>query len=83
VFLGHYGVAFAAKRFAPRTSLGSWVLWAMFILLAEFYAMSLVSPPPPNEHVLAIKTLGLWLFIPWGWWVDRHRESYGFTPSTA
>jgi hypothetical protein len=37
MFLGHYGVAFAAKRAVPRTS------------------------------------LGIWLFVPWSYLVDRHR----------
>jgi len=31
MFLGHFGVALAAKRFAPRTSLGTLVLAAQFI----------------------------------------------------
>ena len=31
MFLGHYGVAFAAKRAAPRTSLGMLVFAAQFL----------------------------------------------------
>jgi hypothetical protein len=34
----------------------------------------LVSPPPPSEQAVGIVTLGLWLFVPWGYWIDRHRE---------
>ena len=41
MFIGHYAVAFASKRFAPRTSLGALIaaaslldlLWPIFILL--------------------------------------------------
>ena len=41
MFLGHFGVAFAAKRAAPTVSLGTWVvacqlldlLWPIFVLL--------------------------------------------------
>ena len=41
MFLGHFGVAFAAKRAAPTASLGTWVvacqlldlLWPLFVLL--------------------------------------------------
>jgi hypothetical protein len=69
------GLAIYLRSTRARDRAGSWGLWAMVIVLAAFYAMSLVSPPPPNEHVLAVMTLGLWLFIPWGWWVDRHREN--------
>jgi hypothetical protein len=31
LFLGHYGVAFAAKKFAPRTSLGTLAFAAQFL----------------------------------------------------
>ena len=31
MFLGHYGVAFAARRAAPRTSLGTTILAAQFL----------------------------------------------------
>ena len=31
MFLGHYGVAFAAKRAAPRTSLGALAFAAQFL----------------------------------------------------
>jgi hypothetical protein len=46
VFLGHYGVALAAKKAAPRTSLGSLVLAAQFVdLLWPFLLLAEV------EHV--------------------------------
>ena len=36
MFLGHYGVAFAAKRIAPRTSLGA----LTFAELADIWAFT-------------------------------------------
>ena len=30
MFIGHFGVALAAKKIAPRTSLGTLILWAQF-----------------------------------------------------
>jgi len=44
----------------------------MLALLLVIYLGS--SAPPPSERALAVTTLGLWLFVPWSWWVDRHRE---------
>ena len=49
------------------------LLWAMIALLVVFYVGGTFSPPPSSERSLAFATLGLWLFVPWGWWVDRHR----------
>ena len=113
MLLGHYGVAFAAKRAAPRTSLGtlslaawrsipltigielavfvpglvtylrttrardrvgSWALRAMVLALLAIFFGGFASPPPADGRAVAMGALGLWLFVPWGWWVDRHRE---------
>ena len=36
--------------------------------------IALLAALPPNEHAPALVTPGLWLFVPWARWVDRHRE---------
>jgi len=60
MFIGHYAVAFAAKRAAPRTSLGTLFLAAQFLdLLWPVFLLTGV--------------VGQWLLILWGFWVDRHR----------
>lgn len=79
IYLG--GLAIYLRTTRARDRAGSWGLWAMIVVLACLYLGSLVSPPPPSERALAITTLGLWLFIPWGWWVDRHREIVARSPS--
>jgi hypothetical protein len=35
---------------------------------------------PPGEHAVALGALGLWLVVPLGWWIDRHREPIAFLP---
>jgi len=52
--------------------IGSWGLWTYVIVLALIFVAS-NGPPPPNERVLAWTALAIWLFVPWAWWVDRHR----------
>jgi hypothetical protein len=47
----------------------------MVALLVFFFVGGTFGAPPPSERSLAVTTLGLWLFVPWGWWVDRHRQS--------
>jgi membrane-bound metal-dependent hydrolase YbcI (DUF457 family) len=69
------GLAIYLRATRARDRVGSWGLWGMVVVLAAIFVSSLTSPPPPNEHALAVMTLGLWLFVPWGYWVDRHRES--------
>jgi hypothetical protein len=37
----------------------------------------LVGAPPPSAQAVAVGALGLWLFVPWAAWVDRHRALVG------
>jgi membrane-bound metal-dependent hydrolase YbcI (DUF457 family) len=60
-----------------RDGIGSWGLWAMVAVLVLFYFTSTFGAPPSNVRVVAFGSLILWLFVPWGWWVDRHRELRG------
>jgi hypothetical protein len=47
---------------------------AMVLVLLLIFASGFLSPPPPNEHAVGLAALGLWLFVPWSYWIDRHRE---------
>jgi hypothetical protein len=67
------GIAFYLRATRARDRIGSWGLWAYVMLLAILYVLSSGSPPP-NERALAWSALGIWLFVPWAWWVDKHRD---------
>jgi hypothetical protein len=51
--------------------IGSWGFWIYVLVLFLIFVSS--HGPPPSERALAWSALGLWLFVPWAWWVDRHR----------
>ena len=53
--------------------IGRWGLWAMVLILVAIWLGGVFGPPPPGERALAVTTLGIWLFVPWSYWVDRHR----------
>jgi hypothetical protein len=70
--------AFGAWTYAratwPRDRLGS-VLLATFVgVLALIYVASVFGPPPPSVRALAWTGIFGWLFVAWGYWIDRHRE---------
>ena len=44
----------------------------IIVLLLVF--VSGFAGPPPSARVIGVAGLGLWLFVPWGYWIDRHRE---------
>jgi hypothetical protein len=46
----------------------------MVAVLAATFLSGVKGAPASSEHALAVAALGLWLFVPWSWWVDRHRE---------
>ncbi len=70
------GLYFRATR--ARDRIGSWGAWAMVLALLVIYVASSFGPPPTDVRSLAFASLVLWLFVPWGWWVDRHRDSHLF-----
>jgi hypothetical protein len=67
------GIIVYLRTTRARDRIGVWALWALILLLAAVWTASAVGPPPPNERVVAWSGLALWLFVPWGYWIDRHR----------
>lgn len=68
------GAVVYVRTTRARDRIGSWGLWAMLVLLGAMLLSGFAGPPPPDPRVIAYSALGLWLFVPWGAWVDRHRE---------
>lgn len=73
MFAGALWIYLRATRSRGRT--GSVALWSLVGFLAVVYVANVMSPPPPNERALAWAGLAQWLFVPWGYWIDRHREN--------
>jgi len=66
------GLSLYVRSTRAKDRIGSWGLWVYVLVLALLYFAS-GGPPPPSERALAWTALGIWLFVPWAWWVDRHR----------
>ena len=71
VFGGGILVYLKTTHASDRT--GRWAFWALIVFLAATWVGSLLGPPPPNERAMEWTGIAMWLFVPWGWWVDRHR----------
>jgi membrane-bound metal-dependent hydrolase YbcI (DUF457 family) len=67
-----FGVGLYLRGTRARDKIGSWGLWSYVIVLALIFAAS-NSSPPPSVKALALTALAIWLFVPWAWWVDKHR----------
>ncbi|HEX6099212.1 MAG TPA: hypothetical protein VF432_23060 [Thermoanaerobaculia bacterium] len=68
------GLALYLRMTRPRDRIGSIALWSLVVFLAVIYVANLTSPPPPDARSIAFAGLAQWLFVPWGWWIDRHRR---------
>lgn len=68
------GVAIYAGFTTPRDRIGRYAFWALAVTLAIVYLASLLGPPPPSVHALALVSLAGWVFLLWAWWADSHRR---------
>jgi hypothetical protein len=75
VFGGGLLVYLRTTRASDRT--GSWALWTLVVFLSATWVGSVLGPPPPNERVVQATGVAMWLLVPWGWWIDRHRAPVG------
>ena len=67
------GVALYLRSTSARDRTGVWAFWALTGFLVVTWVASIAGPPPPSERVVEYAGLAMWLFVPWGWWIDRHR----------
>jgi hypothetical protein len=71
LYLGAIALYFRATRASDRV--GQVALPALLLLCAGMWASTPFGPPPPDPRTLAWSALGLWLFVTWAGWGDRHR----------
>jgi len=71
-------IYFRMTKAVDRT--GKVAFWALIVFLVATYAMNIFGPAPPagGERVVAFSALLLWLLVPWGYWIDRHRATVSF-----
>jgi hypothetical protein len=69
------GLAVYTRATRPRDRTGTWALIALAVFLSAIFISVFFTPPPPSEKAVAWVGIAAWLFVPWGYWVDRHREA--------
>ena len=58
-----------------KDRVGTIAWWTLVALLLALYLPGPWSPPPPGENAVAIVGVAaLLIFVPWAYWIDRHRE---------
>ena len=67
------GVWLYVRQTTARDRIGTWALVAMVVVLSLIYLGGAFGPPPANQAAVGWSSLSLWLFVPWTYWIDRHR----------
>jgi membrane-bound metal-dependent hydrolase YbcI (DUF457 family) len=49
--------------------------WSLIIFLSFTYVMNIMGPPPPTYQELAYAGLAMWIFVLWGYWIDKTPKS--------
>jgi hypothetical protein len=62
------------RQTKAKDKIGRYGFVAFVVFLCAIYAGAAFGPAPPSVKGVAIGTLCSWLFIPWAWWFDHHRE---------
>jgi hypothetical protein len=69
------GIYLYLKNTKAINKKGTILLWVFVILLAFFYIMNLAGPPPPSPSIVSYSALSLWLFVFFGYWIDKNRKA--------
>ncbi len=72
-----------AKATRPRDRIGFFAFRSFAALLLLLYLLNIFGPPPPSEKAVAFGALGMWLFVIWAYWLDRHRTANSPPPQMA
>ena len=67
------GARIYARSTHARDGTGSFALRSFVTVLLLFYFLNIFGSPPPSENAIAFLALGMWLFVMWAYWLDRHR----------
>ena len=70
VAIATYAMSTRARDRAGRVG-----LVALVVCLVAAYAGAIFGPPPPSPRAVAWSAQSLWLFVAWGYWLDRHRPT--------
>ena len=69
------GVVLYSRSTAAVDRTGKYAYWWLVGFLVVAYIANLFSPPPPSVTAIGIGGIMLWLIVPWGYWIDRHRKA--------
>lgn len=68
------GILIYTRITKPKNNTGKWSLWILLLVLVIIHFANMFGPPPPSVDAIGWAGLALWLFVIWGYWIDRNRQ---------
>lgn len=56
-----------------KNKIGFYAPVSLLVFLVVMHLGNIFGPPPPSEAMIAIAGNAMWLFVLWGWWIEKHR----------
>lgn len=75
VILFSLGVFLYATSTSARNKKGTYAFWGLVLFFVLIYLMSAFGDPPPNAQAIGYVGMAQWIFVWWGYWVDRNRTA--------
>lgn len=54
---------------------GTVAVVSLLVFLVVMHLANLFGPPPPEIGMVAVAGNAMWLFVLWGWWIERNRSA--------
>jgi len=68
------GMIFYLITTRAKDKTGRYAFWGLAAFLLVITFNNFYGPPPPDSpYMIGAVGILMWLFIPWGYWIDRHR----------
>ena len=67
------GIMIYVRTTTAKDKVGNYAFWSLVGFLALTWVINMVGPPPPSVSAIGWSAMLLWLLVPWGYWIDRHR----------
>lgn len=58
-----------------KNTAGKFAIASLLTFLVVMHLGNLFGPPPPSVEMIAVAGNAMWLFVVWGWWIERNRSS--------
>lgn len=76
--VSEFGIFFIGVWFYVRTTRadgrrGAYGLGFLVLILVMIYLASIFDPPAPSVQAIEWTNISIWLFVIWGYWLERHR----------